>query len=41
MEHMMSVSKELHLENDTLNQYSGLIFAVGILMLHDDAIEIV
>lgn len=41
MKHMMSVSKELHLENDTLNQYSGLIFAVGILMLHDDAIEIV
>lgn len=41
MKHMMSLSKELHLENDTLNQYSGMIFAVGILMLHDDDIEIV
>lgn len=40
MDHMMSVSKELFLENDILKQYSGLIFAVGILMLHDDDIEI-
>lgn len=41
MKHMMSVSKELLLENDILKQYSGLIFAAGILMLHDDDIEIV
>lgn len=40
MDHMMSVSKELFLENDILKQYSGLIFAVGILMHHDDDIEI-
>lgn len=41
MKHMMCLRKELHLEKKIPELYIGVLFAAGILMLHDDDIEIV
>lgn len=39
--HMMSIQKEMSMENDVPEWYAGLIFAAAFFMLHDDDIEIV
>lgn len=39
--HMMSIQKEMSLENEVPEWYAGLIFAAAFFMLHDDDIEIV
>ena len=38
---MMSIHKEMCLENDVPEWYAGLIFAAAFFMLHDDDMEIV
>lgn len=39
--HMMSIHKEMSLENDVPKWYAGMIFAAAFFMMHDDDIEIV